>query len=69
VAQAEVGNLHLRFHTAKDNAFFSPVKLERITGSEKQGNERISRSGGGLFEVADKTLNGRIGPGIPFRNK
>ena len=64
-----MGNLHLLLDTAQDNALFAPVKLEGITGSKMQGDERLSRSGTGALEVSDETLNRRIGPGIPFRHK
>ena len=55
--------------TAQDNPLFAPVKLEGITGTKMQGDERLSRSGIGALEVSDETLNRRIGPGIPFRHK
>ncbi len=43
MAQAEVGDLHLLLDTAQDNALFAPVKLECITGSKMQRDERLAR--------------------------
>lgn len=66
MAQADVCSLHRSLDIAQNNAFFAPVKLEGITGCKMQGNERICRSGTGTLKIADKTLNRRTGPGIPF---
>src|SRR5690554_2934816 len=69
VAQTKVGNLHLLFDATQNNPFFAPIKLEGITGSEVQRNERISRSGIGALEIPDKTLNRRIGSSISLRDE
>ncbi len=64
MAQAEVGNLHFLLDTTQDNAFFAPVKLEGITGSEMQGNERISRPGCGFQKYRTAIT---LIPGQPFQ--
>ena len=62
-----MGNLDLLFDTAQHNPLFAPVKLQRITCRKMQRDERISRNGFGPLQIAHKTLNWRIRPGVALR--
>ncbi|KXF91949.1 hypothetical protein AT574_04600 [Phaeobacter inhibens] len=61
-----MGNLDLLFNAAQDNPFFAPVKLQRVTSSKMQRDKSIARTGTGPLQIPDKSLNGRIGPGVAF---
>ena len=69
VAQAEMGNLHLLLDTAQDNPFFAPVKLQRIACRKMQRDKGLARTGTGSLQIADKSLNWRIGTGVAFHHE
>jgi hypothetical protein len=69
VAQAEVGNLDLLLDTAQDNPFFAPIKLQCVTCRKMQRDKGLARTGIRPLQIADKSLNRRIGTGVTFRHE
>lgn len=62
MAQAEVGDFDLLLNAAQDNAFFAPVKLQRIACRKIQPDKSITRTGSSLLQIADSETLSAIGP-------
>lgn len=64
-----MSDLHLLLDTAQDNPFLAPVKLQRVTCHKMQRDKRLARTGTGPLQIADKSLNRRIGTGVAFHHE